>query len=579
MRSTVIRVVFAVSTAIGVRTVMAQEFGEEGTSVPAAETAETAEVVATATPESFEQVSDGGIAADQKVVEEDVKEVPKSATEQLSLYVEEKGYMLGTWDETKDRIVVQETVKFDIANPEVSSEYIKLRAEKMSELLLNAKAQIISTIFSSMSAERSLDIPGNPIAKQVAVENEKVERQLKASRRQLERLGAHLDEATAAKNGMTTSEWMASISAWFTSADKENLAAKYDADKKELYANAKADFERAKDEYDSMLEKADKIKGRIAKTLKSRIGLLSSMQIHGCTVLQQADSVTEKNGRYQYEISILYSWSGERMAASQAILAAKPVKFKAGKNTVQKWLGNKKRSGALGDWIGPRSYIDKDGNIWFIGIAVAPCSDNADQEEENLKIARLEARAEIGYAIYADASTKQDVEKLMQGKDTKGLGVADEYKVFKAYSEQTMERFENLQLFGCGKLGEYKVKDATGQDIYAVVFGMNATNAKAMKDIHRKMHQAGLEINAQQEFERGRQQRMQQQMRQSRNDATARAAGARQADKETHEAVAKKRAATKRAAGTNVAPTTSEATQTKGRLQSGTRFIADEDDE
>lgn len=91
MRSTVIRVVFAVSTAIGVRTVMAQEFGEEGTSVPAAETAETAEVAATTTPESFEQVSDGGIAADQKVVEEDVKEVPKSATEQLSLYVEEKG--------------------------------------------------------------------------------------------------------------------------------------------------------------------------------------------------------------------------------------------------------------------------------------------------------------------------------------------------------------------------------------------------------------------------------------------------------------------------------------------------------
>ena len=582
MKCSMIKIALVASVAVGAGAAVAQEFGDksEGKTVERTATLTDDGNGNVAVTETFVEKPDGALVADQKVLEEEVPEAPKSATEQISMYAEDKGYQLGTWDEAKDRIVVQETIKFDISNPEVSADYLTLRKEKMSELFLNAKAQVISTIYSSMSAERILDIPGNPIAKQVAAQNAKIEKQIKASKKQLDRLGANLDEAAANKEGMTTAEWMASISAWFTSADKENVAAKYDADKKELYANAKAEFEKAKDEYESMLEQAEKIKGEIRKELKTKIGLVSSLQIHGCTVLQQADSVVEKNGKYQYETCILFSWSGERMSASQHVLAAKELKLKPGKYTIQKWLGNKRRSGALSDWVGPRSYIDSNGDMWFLGIVPAPCSDVADQEEENLKIARLEARAEVGFALYADASTKQDVEKLMQGKDTKGLGVADDYKVFKAYSEHTGERFEDLQLFGLGKLGEYKVKDATGQDIYVVVYGMNASSAKAMKAIKDKMHVLGLEINTQQEFERGRQNRMNEQIKSSRNNAAARAAGARQVDGMVQEAAAKKRAAAaKKAAGMTVTPAPAEATQTKGRLQSGTRFVADEDDE
>ena len=578
MSTKTIRLALAALVAVGVNGANAQEFGEGVKESPS----DLVPVVETAAEEAgiFEEKSDGAIVADQKALEEEVPDVPKSASEQISMYAEEKGYMLGTYDEAKDRIVVQEKISFDIDNPEVSSDYLDLRKEKMSELLLSAKALIISTIYSSMSAERILDIPDNPIAKQVAKQNEKVEKQIKASRKQLDRLGANLDEAAANKEGMTTAEWMASISAWFMSADKENVAAKYDADKKELYANAKAEFEKAKDEYESMLEKAEKIKGEVRKELNTKIGLLSSMQIHGCTVLQQADSVTEKNGKYKYETCILYSWSGERMSAAQHVLAATELKLKPGNNTIQKWLGNKRRSGALSDWIGPRSYVDSNGDMWFLGIAPAPCSDNSDQEEQNLKTARMEARAEVGFALYADAFTKQDVQKLMQGKDTKGLGVADDYKVFKSYGEHSGERFENLQLFGLGKLGEYKVKDATGQDIYVVIYGMNASSAKAMKAIKDKMHILGLEINTHQEFERERQNRMNEQIMSSRNNAAARVAGARQVDGMVQEAAAKKcAAAAEKATGMIVTPAPSETTQTKGRLQSGTRFVADEDDE
>lgn len=167
----------------------------------------------------------------------------------------------------------------------------------------------------------------------------------------------------------------------------------------------------------------------------------------------------------------------------------------------------------------------------------------------------------------------------MQGKDTKGLGVADQTKVYKAYSELTEERFKDLNLYGCGKIGEYKVKDATGQDIYVIVFGINASSAKALRDIRNKMHVVGLEINAQQEFERGRSRRMDQQMKASRDNPAVRAAGARDVDEMVREAAAKKRAAAQKpAAAMKVAPASAESTKTKGRLQPGTRFVADEDE-
>lgn len=586
MKVSMFKFAVVASVAIGTGTIGAQEFGDGKSATEASAsvvevTASTIQQGEAAGSDGFEQKLDGAIAVDQMVAEEPVPEVPKSATEQISMYVEDKEYQIGTYDEAKDRIVVQESIKFDIPNPEVSSDYLNLRTEKMSELLLNAKAEIIRTMYSSVSAERILEIPGNPIAKQVAEERGNIEKRIEESRRQLEKLGVNLDEAATNKKSMTMSELMASISAWFVKSDKENVAAKYDADKKELYAHAKMDFERAKEEYEGMLEKAETAKGRITKQLTSTMVLVSSLQIHGCTVLQQADSVSNKNGKYQYEICILYSWSGERMAASQCVLAAKPLKLKPGKNTVQKWLAKKRTSGALADWIGPRSYIDKNGDLWFMGIALAPCDDNADQEEQNLKIARLEARAEVGYSIYADATTYQDVNKLMQGKDRKNLGVADQYGIYKAYYERSMERFNNLNLYGLGKLGEYRVKDATGQDVYTVIYGINASTAKSMRNIRDKMHVVGLEVNSLQEFERGRNQRMDQQTKASRNNAAARSAGARDADTMSRDAAAKKRAVSARKAGSGMKGTSApaEPTQTKGRLQTGTRFVADEDDE
>lgn len=567
MKSQLLRYSLASLLTVCTGTMLAQEFGNGADSAEAA-------------PQGFEQAPDGAMTADQVALDEDVKPKPLSAANELNAYAVEKGYKIG-WDEEKERILVIESMSFDIKNPEVSSDYIALRKENISALLLRAKASIIKTIYSEMDAERVLRIPGNPIADQIKEENEQFEKQLKASEKQLARLGANLAEAKADKESMSSAELMATISTWFTEAERDNIAAKYDADKKELYANAKADFERAKDEHEALLEKAEQLKGKVNRELNTTMSLNSSMQIHGCTVLQQAEQITEQNGRYKCEIAIIYSWSNERMIASKSVLSGEPLSLKPGKLSITQWLQKKYSNNSLAEWVGPRSYIDSKGNLWFLGIMPAACSTRSSIEDKNIQSAELEARAEVRFAIYADAFTKQDLEKVLQTKDVMTTeGLADESKAYTAYSEMTGERFKKIGVSGEQKLGTFKMKDSTGQDINVVVCGVNASSAKAMKDIQKQMHVMGLEINKTLEFERGRQQRMREQTEASRDNPSARAAGARQADADVmKKAEEKKQEAAQKKSTLKVTPAAPAPAKANGKLQTGTRFAADDDDE
>lgn len=114
-------------------------------------------------------------------------------------------------------------------------------------------------------------------------------KQLLAAQEELAKLDRNLADALAARDGITASELVAVISSWFTKAEQENLAAKMDADKKERYANAKAEFEEAEKAYKDLAEKAEALKGTISKTMKTSLSRVSEMPIYGCTILQQAE--------------------------------------------------------------------------------------------------------------------------------------------------------------------------------------------------------------------------------------------------------------------------------------------------
>ena len=555
--------------AVAAVAINAQELGSEAAAP--AEGTPAAAAVQELPPEAG---TGAAVAEMQQVLAEEIAPA-QTAKEAIEDYFNSKENWNKGYDEEADRIIVSDFIEFDIKNPKVSADFIDLRKEKMSELMLKAKAKIIETIMSKMSGSRILDVPGNPIAKQLEKEQAEMNKALAAAREDLAKLDANLADALARRDDVTPSELVAVISSWFTSAEKENIAAKYDADKKERYENAKADFEAAVAKYKELAEKAETLKGTISKEMKTSLSRVSAMPIYGCTVLQQAESISEKNGRYKYQIAILYSWSGEMMKASGEILKGESVKFTPGKKSMKEWIANKAKKGALAQWIGPRQYIDNNGNMWFIGISCAAVDDDADTSESNREAAELEAASEVMFALYSDATSSKTLNKLMRTKI--GANGEKETQIYKDFSKSQGESFKDIQISGNAELWSGTVRhEPSGLDMHVVVYGVNSGSVKALKDIQARSVALGIEVNTYQEMERGRQEQLRRTFEASKNNPAARAAGAAAASADLKAKAAARRPAKpvntfKESAGQN-------SSQTKGNLRKGTQMITDDED-
>ena len=567
----------AAVTAVAVN---AQEFG-------GGEAAPADPVVASATAEAEKALppptgEGAGVEQVQQAMEAEVA-AAQTAEEAINAFFaeqrEKKGWIKG-YDEENDRIIVSAKIGFQIKNPKVSRDFVNIRREKLSQLVLNAKATIIESIMSEMSAERILEVPGNPISKQLAKKQEETTAQLREAEASLAKLDKNLADALAARDGITASELVAVISSWFTKAEKENLAAKLDADKKERYANAKADFEEAQKQYAELVEKAKAAQGEIVEKMSSEQSRLAEMPIYGCTILQQAESVTEKNGRYNYEIAILYSWSGEMMRAAGAILKGETVKFKPGKKSIDEWIEGKAKNGALSQWCGPRQFIDNKGNMWFLGIACAPLTGDPSEERRLGRAAGLKAATEVVYSLYSDAKSASSLKTLMQ--ERVGANGEKDTEYYEDYSEMQREAFKNIKIAGNQELhsGTYR-HEPSGLDFRVVVYGVNSGSVKALKDIQTRAVALGIEVNTYQEMERGRQQQLKKTFEASKNNAAARAAGASKANADIAAEAAKakaRRAARQQNTGFKEVKGQQSAPPATGKLKTGTAIITDDDE-
>ena len=556
--------------AVAAVAVNAQEFG--GAAAPAEGTP-----AAAAVQELPPETGTGPAVAEMQQVQAEEVAPAQTAKDAIEEYFNSKENWNKGYDEEADRIIVSDFIEFDIKNPKVSADFIDLRKEKMSELMLKAKAKIIETIMSKMSGSRILDVPGNPIAKQLEKEQKEMNKALQAAREDLAKLDADLAAALAARDGVTASELVAVISSWFTKADKENIAAKFDADKKERYANAKADFEAASAKYKELAEKAEALKGTISKEMKTSLSRVSAMPIYGCTVLQQAESISEKNGRYKYQIAILYSWSGEMMKASGEILKGESVKFKPGKKSMKEWIVSKAKKGALAQWIGPRQFIDNNGNMWFLGISCAAIDDDSDTSESNREAAELEAAAEVMFALYSDATTSKTLNKLMRTKV--GANGEKETQIYKDFSKSQGESFKDIQISGNAEQWSGTVRhEPSGLDMHVVVYGVNSGSVKALKDIQTRAVSLGIEVNTYQEMERGRQDLLRKAFETSKSNPAARAAGAAAESADLKDKAAAS-AAARKPVNTFKESENQQKSNTKGNLRNGTQMITDDDDE
>ncbi len=559
------KLALAAVAVLGVGAVSAQEFGEKKNATPSGEQQE------------FVQSKDGAMAQDQALVEfkEGQKEDPP-ASKLLGDML--RNNEMTRYDPKTGRIVAQRTVWFNVRNPKISTDFITERTTRMVQLLMQAKAEIVLTMYSKMSAEQVLNEPDHPVAKKLDDDQKFLRKQLEETKKMLEEAGVALDDAKRDVKAMTSPQLMAALADIF----KSDYAAKLQGEKKAEYEAAKNDFKAAEKEYQILLKRVDeenkKMGDNLQQELKQRMSLYSKKQIHGCKVLQQAESAKPVGGKWRYEISALFSWSPEDEAAAKAILSAKSVKFQKGKHTVEEWLDHYSKidpkKGGLADWMGPRTYIDKNGDMWYLGIYPSPVLEDAFYDSKGVKSAAMKARAEVGFALYADLVVSNTFESLNLQYDVDGESVT---KTLDSYSQHISQSFSNLEIHGLRQVGgDFTLKHATGHDIHVVVYGVNASEAQTMKSIHENTQKVALEINTIQEKMRGKNARMRQQVLLSRDNEAAREAGAREADQETADAFKARAAEERKRQIQESAPV--PAPQQRQELRRGTRFTPANDD-
>ena len=522
----------------------AQEFAAsngaaaESPATGGAEVADSKEVAAEepAAPTEFVQQDGGAMAAEQQAMEEE----PTTAIDALNKKMSTK---YADADSASDRIVVMQKIMFDVQDPEVGTEFLKLRTSKMAELLLQAKVQIAQTIFSRMSAEQILEKPYSPVADKFKNQMKDLDSELKIAYKNLMSLGVEYNQAKLEKKAnLTPSERAAVIGNWLGIANEKNLALQLDAQKKKKFDAASAQYKAAIEKFEALKAEAEAAKPQILKEMKTSMTRATQMQMHGGVVLEQAEQYDEPNekGVCRCTMAVIYSWSEETQNAAAAVLSAKPLKLKPGKKTLREWLDSKAQSRALAQWVGPRRYIDKNGDMWFIGIAAAPVAEESAEQETNEQIAELRSAIEVGFALYADVSAKKTLEEAYRETKTNPNGPMTA-EVAQSYSEKLTQGFKDLPIFGLAKVYTKEMEDeASGQKIVVIVSAVNASRAQAMKGIQAKAHKLGIDINKSLQEERGRQDRMLEQTNASKTDRNAYNAGRRQADKELREHEAQK---------------------------------------
>ena len=512
-----LKLALATVAVLGVGAATAQEFGK----------------AAAPAPVTLAQPPNGALAQDQaqKDAEAPASQFSDKPADALAAFMNNPENNIQPYDKDTGRIVVQSTVTFDVLDPEVSADFIEERNSRMMELLLNAKGEIVKSICSQMSAERLLELPANPIRKQLKKREDDLKKIVDKIKKQLDEAGVELDAAKLDTKTLSAPELMSAAAEVYKKLDDE---------KKAKFEAAKNTYNNLKNEYDTLVKKAEQVQNQfkddMKKSTRSSISLSAEMQIHGCSILEQAEGAFIQNGKWKYQISSLFSWSEASQKAAEAILAVtnsdanvvQPVKFApGGKRTVSEWISNLAKKGALAYWSGPRTYIDKNGDMWYLGICATPVLDDSIEDEKAQKAAALRARAEVGYALYAQLNTTNALKEAQIDFKVDGANVT---KKLKDYNELTEEKFKDLTLFGLSKIGPtYDLKHKSGHDIHVVVYGINASNAKEMKSIQDAAHKLGIKINTKQQIEFGRQEQMRRLTEMSRDNAEARNVGAQQA--------------------------------------------------
>ena len=460
-------------------------------SVAAVTFAQETEASATDAP----AVTDGGVAAVQEA-QDSTLEAPaefKSAEDILRDVMAEKGWEEG-WNEEKGRIIVVQSESFIDKDPAKSANFFQRREMAAKRAALNAKANIIEMINSQMSGEDQLDIPGRDVGAELSKERDAVFAAVEEKKAALLALLAKTNKAEAdmlagTTFGMRCDDMMAAL---VKRLDSEYDSGKHDAEMKKRYEELKAEVEKVTAEYNELAKHAESLK-QVDATQSSKVSQIAKMPIYGATAILQAESWDKSSGEYM--VSTVFTWSKALERAVRAIVTGEDFKTKPGKATVNQWLAKQD----LATMIGPRQYIDDQGNRWFLGVTCRSVQGLTSVKKTKAKgLVEMFAKQMAMFSIYSDVESFKEAAAMMETRGDDDITAED-------FAQKVSAKFEKKTVRGLQKLASKEVTHpVTGDKVYVAVFGLNAGSAKAALEVEKINYATKVMDNRHQTVERGR---------------------------------------------------------------------------
>ena len=453
-------------------------------------------------------VTDGGTEAVHEAQETDVQEESdKTAVALLQKIMEEKNWNEG-WDDAKKRYITIGSAVFKSTNPAAQKDFQVRRRFAAKEAALLAKQNIISFILNEMEAEDKLITPGTDTNKALNFDIENAMNNVAAQKEVLAQLLEKVNKSEAEVLRGTTfgdrcNDMMAAV---IKKLDKE-----YDKNSRDKAAKAKYDavvkaFQAEKARYEELVKKAEALKGKEVGKQTSMVKNMAAMPLFGATVMLQTESWDKSTGDYQ--VAVMMVWSNTLERASRAIVTGEPfaVKPKPTAGTVQQWL--KKQDLAM--MVGPRTFLDKDGQRWFLGIAAESQNQrlHARIRQQNQQRARMYAMQEALYAVSSDVKAQEAAVDAMSVREGKNEAGEQDFNEITAGSfAQNLSQKTKMAIRGGQVLLRKTVTHpVTNDKIFVVVYGYNPISVKAALHMYTRNYSTKVQAERYQTVERGRMQ-------------------------------------------------------------------------
>lgn len=409
----------------------------------------------------------------------------KSAEKVLNEVAKSKGWQT-KWDRKKGRIIKIESAEFVCKDPATDKKFFTLRDLAAKKAVLKAKVGIIETFSVEMSGSDMLDVPGSDVEKELGAERKAVADAVEAQKKELIKLLEQTDKAEADTLKETTFGQRLDdlMSACIKKLDEDYNANHRTDEAKARLEELKKKYGDAQKLYKELQAKADKMNKALKSKQTSATTKMAKMPLFGASVIMQTESWDKTTGRYQ--VAVLVTWSKVLEEAARAIATGNQYTTKPGQKSVHDWLAEQD----LGSMVGPRQYVDDEGNRWFLGISSRRYADSMSStaREKARDLAEMSASQMAVFSIFADIESFKEAKAVVETRGDADEEAEEEDVAAESMAKKLSQVFKEKKVNGLQELASEEAENAiAGQTLYVKVYGINANDAMdalKMEDIN-----------------------------------------------------------------------------------------------